>query len=107
MISAVMQLGSDQIVIEVMGENLFFADVGSQLAAPIEGLQLNKQGVIKEFPDLIDNSDWRLIAISRLKEHLKNMRTEDDRINYAIFELKKYGYIGLYKQKNGWRREKL
>jgi len=106
-IQAVFRLGGDQIIIEVDGNNVMFCELGSGSLAPIEGLQLNRPGVIKEFPDLKDDDEWRKKAIERFKQHIKSFNTENERINYVIEDLRKYGYAPLFKRRNGFRPEKI
>lgn len=82
-----------------------FLDSNNNIAV-LEGLKLSYQGVLKEFPDLKDNDDWKQIALQRLKEKIKNYNTEMERIKYIKEELTKFGYEPLYYQKKGWRVEK-
>ena len=77
------------------------------LFAPIEAIKLDKQGVIKEFPDLKDNEDWKEIATKRFKEKLKKMKTEQERIDYVIEDLRKFGYKPLYLNKQGHRPKRI
>lgn len=107
MIQAVFKLGGDQLLIEVDGNNVMFCDVSDMQLTTIEGLRLDKGGVMKEFPDLKDNPDWRKEAIKRFKEHIKNMKTETERIDYVIMELSKFGYEPLYKRRKGFRPERI
>lgn len=107
MINAVFELGGEQICLIIDKETLFFTDVGTNTMTTIEGIQLSRGGVFKEFPDLKDNSEWRKIAIERFKEKLKKYNTEDERMNYCIQELNKYGYKPLFKQKAGFRPTKI
>ena len=106
MIKGLFQLGSQQVEVIINGSELFFYDTNSRQITTISGLQFKKSGVIKEFPDLENNDNWKQIAIDRLKEHIKNIVKEDDKLDYVKKELEKYGYRGLYKQKAGWRPEK-
>jgi len=96
----------DIIQIGIKGNNLTFFDVGSGVVTTIEGLRFDKSGVIKEFPDLKDDEDWRLKSIKRLKEHMKKFETEMEKLNYVKDELVKFGNIPLYFQRNGFRVEK-
>lgn len=73
----------------------------------IDGLKLDKKGVVKEFPDLKDKETWKKEAIERFKERIKNMKNEDERMDYVIKDLGKWGYIPLYKQKKGCRPVKI
>lgn len=102
-VNALMEMGADQFYVRIEGPNIFFINAGDNTATTIEGIQLNKAGVIKEHPDLEDDPDWRRKSIERFKEHLKNMKNEDERIQYAIKELTSHGWKGVYLQKDGWR----
>lgn len=85
----------------IKGNELLFHHQG--IVTSVEGLKLDKKGVMKEFPDLEGKDDWRLEAIRRLKEHIKKMNTEEERMEYVKEELKKQGYEPLFFQKAGWR----
>lgn len=106
MIRASFRYGGDIVEVIVDYNNLMFTDCSGTITT-IEGLGLNKSGVIKEFPDLKDNEGWKKIAIKRLKEHMKKMNTENKKIEYIKEELIKYGYEPLVKQKAGCRSTKL
>lgn len=108
MIEAMMKLGADTILIRVVGTEVFFANTayGAQLA-PIDGLRLDHQGVCREFPDLEGDLQWRTRAIERFKDKIKSLKTESERIDFIIADLKKYGYSPMYKQRSGFRREVL
>lgn len=106
MIKGTFKLSQDVVEVIVDGNNLMFFDVSSGLITTIEGLRLDKFGVIEEFPDLNEDDNWRKKAIERLKEHMKKFDKELDKMNYVKDELIKFGYIPLYKQKAGFRSEK-
>lgn len=105
--SATFQLGGDIVITEVDGNSVMFLDGATGMVAPIEGLRINRAGVIKEFPDLDNDEDWRKKAIDRFKAHIAKMDTEDNKLNYIITDLVKFGYTPLFKQKAGWRPEKI
>lgn len=107
MIQAVFELGSEKIISEVDGNNLVFLDASNMTVAPLEGLRLDKNGVLEEFPDLREEKEWRKIAIERFKEHMAHFQTEDEKIDYIIQELRKCGYTPLFKQRAGWRPERI
>ena len=99
---------NEKVLIEVIGEKVYFSHESfGNVKTEIENLRLNKEGVIKEFPDLKDNEDWKKIAIYRFKENIKSLSNEEERVNYIINDLKKHGYVPLYKQKHGFRPIKL
>ena len=85
-------------ITKVSTEYILFSD--------IEGIRLSKNGVLKEFPDLENNEDWRKEAINRLKEHMNKMETEREKIDYVKKELEKFGYTALFFQRAGFRPEK-
>lgn len=104
-ISATFKLASDIVISVIDGNNLMFLDSNNNIAV-LEGLKLSYQGVIKEFPDLKDNDNWKVIALERLKEKIKSYNNEMEKMNYIKEELTKFGYDALYFQKKGWRAEK-
>ena len=108
MIGLVFQFFSEYIDIRINGNSLLFrtSQTGSMFS-PVEGLKFDKVGVIKEFPDLKDNKDWKIEAIKRFKEKIKNMKSEEEVSNYLIKDLTKFGYIPIAKQKQGFRVQKL
>lgn len=108
MIDVFFQFGNEFILVKIDGTNVRFANsvFGSQLAT-IDGLQLDYKGVIKEFPDLEDNPEWKKIAIMRFKNNIREMRNEDEISNYIINDLKKYGYVAKLKQRQGFRPERI
>jgi len=108
LIGLIFQLGPEIVEVRVDNNNIQFRNNDSNgMFTTIEGLKLNKVGVIKEFPDLKDNEDWQNIARERFKEKIKSMKTEMERANYIIDDLKKYGYEPKYRQRQGFRPEKL
>ena len=107
MITAIFELGTNRFDVTVDGENIIFLEESSGMAAPIEGLRLDYNGTILEFPDLKDDEDWRKKAIERFKEKIKSLPTESKRIDYVIDDLKKWGYIPLYKIRKGFRPTKI
>ncbi len=106
MINATFKLAGDIISVKVEGNNLGFFDEGSGQLTTLEGLRFSKAGVLKEFPDLKDDSDWKIKAIDRLKEHMKNKKTEMEKMLYVKGELNKFGYETLYYQRAGHRPKK-
>ena len=98
----------DYILVRVNNNRVSFSNskYGNQMAT-IEGLKLDKNGVLKEWPDLKDKEDWKETAIKRFKEKIRSMQTESEVCEFIIYDLQKYGYKPLYRQKNGFRRQKL
>lgn len=103
MIGVIFQFGSEVVEVRVIGDIVFFRTSGSPNFADIDTIKLDKQGVIKEFPDLKDDPDWKQKARNRFKEKIKKLKGEEARINYIIEDLTKFGYKALYKQKQGFR----
>lgn len=106
MIDIIFYYGTDIVFVRVEGATLKFANsLQANKFASIEGLKLDYNGVVREFPELELEENWREEAIFRLKSKLQNFKTEEEVVEYVIEELKKYGYIPRYKMKKGFRRE--
>ena len=108
MIEIIFYYGSEVILVRITGNKVEFGNsmYGNKLAT-IDGLHLDKEGTIKEFPDLKDRSDLKKEAINRFKDHISKMKNEDEVTDYIIKELCSKGYIPKYKQKNGFRPTKI
>ena len=104
MIKGTLKFASDVYNIIVDRNNIMYESNG--VISTIEGLKLNRSGVIKEFPDLEDDDDWRKKAIERLKEHIKKMKTEREVIDYIKGELVKFGNEPMFIQVAGFRPKK-
>lgn len=96
------------IGIKIEGHHITFATLqgySTPLYSPIEGLQLDIGGILKEFPDLIekDKKDIRRIAIERFKEKLKSFKTEMEIKDYLKDDLTNHGYKFMGYQKKGHR----
>jgi len=102
-IGVIFQFGSEIVEVRVKDNNVFFRTSNSQQFGDIDGIKLDKSGVIKEFPDLKDKEDWQKQARDRFKEKIKKMETEKEQIKYVIEDLSKYGYVAKYLQKSGYR----
>lgn len=107
MIGVIFSYGNETVEVRVEDKSVYFRTSTYPGFVDISGLNLDKKGVIKEFPDLKENKEWKKIAIERFKEKIKNMKTEQERIKYIIEDLTKCGYIPLYLQKKGYRPVKL
>lgn len=107
MINITFQLGTEFISIKIEGNSLFFMDANSGQVTTLEGLNINKPGVLKEFPDLENEVEWRKIAIERLKEYMRKIESEKEKMNYIIGELSKWGYKPLFYQVAGFRVKKI
>ena len=108
MIEIIFELGSEVILVVINGHNVKFGSTtfGAQLA-DISGLKLSYDGVCREFPDLELEDDWREQACERFKEKIKEMKTEDEIVNYIIKELESQGYVAKKKRREGFRDIKL
>ena len=106
MIDLIFYFGSEVVFVRVQGTSVYMASGsnGNQMAT-IDGLQLSKSGVIKEYPDLNTHPNWKQEAIDRFKAKLRQLSSEQAIANYVIEDLKKHGYIPKYKQVAGFRRE--
>lgn len=108
MIGIIFQFGGEVVETKISGTNILFrtSTYGSQFV-PFESLYLSKEGVVKEFPDLEGDAQWRTKAIERFKEKLKGLHSENKIADYLIEDLRKVGYIPKYKQRQGFRVEEL
>lgn len=106
MIGIIFQFGGEIIETRVDGTKVFFrtSTYGANFV-PIDNIYLDKSGVIKEYPDLEGDIEWREKAIERFKDEMKKLGTESKVANYLINDLKKYGYVPKYKQRQGFRPE--
>lgn len=107
MIKTTFKLGGEVIEVIVDKTNLMFADAATGTITTIEGLKLSRPGVLKEHPDLEGDDEWKKKAMERLKEHIKKLQGEAKKTDYIIQELTKFGYEGLFKQRAGFRPEKI
>lgn len=103
MIGIIFSYGTDTIEVRVQDKNVYFRTSQFQQFADIEGIKLDKNGVIKEFPELKNKKQWRKIAIEKFKEKIKKMKSEKERAQYIIDDLTKHGYIPQYLQREGFR----
>jgi len=106
-IGIVFRFGTEVVEVRVQNDNVFFRTAQFPAWATIDGLKLDKSGVLKEFPDLKDNNDWQKIARDRFKEKIKTLKTERERVDYIISDLKKVGYVPMFEQREGFRPKKL
>lgn len=107
MIGVIFMFASDMVEVRVNGNHVLFRSGITPMWTTIEGLNLSYDGVCKEFPDLEGQINWKAQAIERFKDKVASYKTEDERMNYIIEDLKKYGYIPKYYQKGGHRRKRL
>lgn len=104
-IRSVFRLGGEIVNAIVDGDNVMFLD-GNGVVTTIEGLRISKGGVLKEFPELENNEEWRKIAIERFKEKIKSYNNEMDKTIYIKDELTKHGHEAQYFQRAGFRPTK-
>jgi len=107
MINIIFEFGMENVEVRIAGGSVLFRTKQTQQYTTIEGLRLDKNGVVKEFPDLKGKGNWKEEAIKRFKENISQMRTETDVAEYLVDDLKKFGYKPLYWQKSGHRPIKL
>ena len=107
MIGIVFNFGSDVVEVRIKDNNLFFRTSQFQNFGDIDGIKLNKVGVLKEFPDLKDNEDWQSIARNRFKDKIKTMKTEREQVEYVKEDLQKFGYTPMWEMVQGFRPRKL
>jgi GTP1/Obg family GTP-binding protein len=105
-IGLVVKFANEIFKIVVAGNNVYFTD-SLGMSSTIDGLKLSYVGVVKEFPDLKDNEDWKKKASERFKEKIKSFNTDIEKINYLKEDLKQYGYKPLYIQRSGFRPQKV
>lgn len=103
MIGVIFQFGSEYVEVRIKDNNVFFKTQNSQQFGDIDGIKLNKAGVIKEFPDLKDKEDWQKQARERFKKKIKSLKTENEQMKYVIEDLRNYGYKPYAMQKQGFR----
>jgi len=107
MIGVIFQFGTEHVEVRVLGTEVFFRTTNSPNFSDIGGLKLDWAGVVREFPDLKHEENWKSIAQERFKVAIKKLPTEEQRIKYVMEDLIKYGYKPLYIQKKGFRPQKI
>jgi len=107
MIGVIFQFASEHLEVRIDNDSVYFRTTGQQSWSTIEGLQLDYMGVTKEFPDLNGEPQWKNIAIQRFKDKINSFKTENEKVNYIIEDLAKHGYVAKFKQRSGFRPEKI
>lgn len=108
MIALTFQRANEMVLIHINGNKVTFGStVFGAAMADIDGLKLDFQGTIREFPDLKDDLEWREKAIERFKKHIKTLKSEDKISDYIIYELRNKGYTPKLKQKAGFRQVRI
>jgi len=104
----IFHFGNDVVFVRIDNANILFGNTSQgAMIAPLQFLKLSKAGVIKEHPDLENNPDWQKEAVRRFKEKIISLPNEKARGDYIIEDLKKHGYIPKFRQKKGFRVEKI
>ena len=106
MLKGTFRLGGENQEVVIRGNELLFFDVASGMMTSVEGLRFSKGGSIKEFPDLKDDDDWKRKTIERLKQKMKEYKTEVAKMEYVKNELIKQGYEPLFYHRAGFRPRK-
>ncbi len=107
MIGILFEFGSEIVEVRILDDIVLFRTSQFGTFGTIDNLKLDKKGVIREFPDLKDNEEWQKIARERFKEKMKKYKSEMDRADYIMEDLKKFGYKPMYMQRQGFRVQKL
>lgn len=98
--------GNDMVEVRVNDNSVLFR-TGTGAWATIDGLQLSREGVIREFPDLISQVNWKEQAIERFKDKIASFKDEESKMKYIVEDLARYGYVAKYKQKGGHRVKRI
>ena len=91
----IFQIADEIIKIKIIGERILFANSITHFHYfPIENVLLDKQGILKEHPDLkeLPYNEMKRQAINRFKLHIHNLGGEIAIKKYIIDELTKIGY---------------
>ena len=108
MIKLYFTLGNEGVLIVIDGKDVKFGNTAyGAMLANIEGIKLSYSGVCKEFPELKGDKEWKTKGIKRFKTKINEMASEDDISKYLIDDLKQYGYIPKYKERKGFRPQKI
>lgn len=106
MIELMLRLGNEIVLVRIQGNRVEFGNTAQgAMMSSIGGMRLSKVGVLKEFPDLEEDVDWRIKAVNRFIEKIRSFESEEAIASYIITDLKKFGYFPMYRQKAGMRRE--
>jgi len=107
MINLYFEKENQKIIITINNKLLLFTELkGSQAyTTAIDGLKLNEEGIIKEFPELkgLPYQEMRAEAIRRFKEKISTMKNEEEIKEYLRNDLREHGYILKVSQKAGFR----
>ena len=107
MIFIIFSFGNEIIKVTVDGKDISFSTSQSPQEVKLDRLRLSKEGCLKEFPDLREDQDWRNKSIERFNQKIQRMKNEEEISQYLIEDLRKVGYIPMYKQRKGFRAERI
>lgn len=108
MIKLLFTLGNEGVLIVIDGKDVKFGNTSfGNVLASIDNLRLSYPGVCKEHPDLKGDKEWKTKSIKRFKAKINEMASEEEISNYLIGDLKQYGYIPKYKERKGFRPQKI
>ena len=89
MIGVIFEFGNQTVEVRIIEDKVLFRTSEFQNFGSIDNICLSKTGVVTEFPDLKGNDDWERIARERFKIKMKEYKSEMDRADYIIQDLKK------------------
>lgn len=99
--------GSERKAIRIIGDNVLFFDLETNMMSPFEGLKVgSRENIIKEFPDLSeikDKGELQTAVARKFKDKIKGFKTEMERAEWMISELKNMGGKPLMIQRMGSR----
>lgn len=107
MIGIVFDFGGKTVEVRIDKPQVFFRTSQFMSFGDIDGIKLDKRGVIKEFPYLKDDKEWEKKAREKFKQKIKKMETEKEIADYIIKDLTKFGYKPIFMQIKGSRPIKL
>ena len=108
MITILFGFASDKVLVTIRGNKISFSSTAmGAVESTIDGLKLDYVGALLEFPDLEGKDNWKEEVIKRFKKKIRELPTEQDRADYIIYDLKKYGYVPEQIQKGGHRPKKI
>ena len=108
MINLVFEHMNEKVMIMINGNDVRFGNTAfGAVMADISGLKLSYEGCCREWGDLELRKDWHDEAIRRFKDKIASLKTEDEKANFIVEDLRRSGYVPKLKQKNGFRMERL
>jgi hypothetical protein len=103
----IFKAGNDVVNVKIVGKEIYFKKVvnGIPSLQDLSNIKFPLDGIIKQFPDLkgLPETEIREKGSKRLKEHIKNMKTQDEIKNYVIKELEGIGCQWLSIVRPGFR----